>query len=235
MHVSVNYYYFYFNLAMIKANNVHNNGIFKETILFTETDDVFCPIKNLTKIFIKKEYISDFLKMYASYKDNKNIIIDSRLKECLIYAILLYDCDVVIYNVVNNRCDNIFMFSRDLFQINTNNLNIHYIRKILFLHLFINFYLKDISTVVWNNTFANKCASTYSYGEYLTLDYIVNYINISCTIDNGKNIAKITERIKDIINFKNLRHIEPLSSSYSIMEIQLALKNLLMLDTFINI
>lgn len=153
---------------MIKANEVHNNGIFKETILFAEKDDVFCPIKNLTKILIKRYDIADFLKLYSQYKDTKNIIIDSRLIECLIYGILLYDSDIVIYNVINNRCENIFMFSRNLFQINANNLNMHYIKKILFLYLFINFYLKDINTIVWNNAFANKCASIYSYGEYIT-------------------------------------------------------------------
>ena len=67
-------YYFYFNLTMIKANDIHNNGIFKETILFAESDDVFCPVKNLTKILIKRYNIADFLKMYADYKDSKNMI-----------------------------------------------------------------------------------------------------------------------------------------------------------------
>ena len=219
---------------MIKANDIHNNGIFKETILFAEVDDVFCPVKNLTKILIKRYDIADFLKMYTENKDKKNILIDSRLIECIIYAILLYDSDVVIYNVINNRCENIFVFSKNLFQINANNLNMHYIKKILFLYLFINFYLKDINKIVWNNTFANKCASTYSYGEYITLDYIVHYINISCTIENGKNITKITNSLKSIIDFKNINTIKPLSRTYSIMEIQLALKNLLTLNTFVN-
>ena len=228
-------YYFYFNLTMIKANDIHNNGIFKETILFAESDDVFCPVKNLTKILIKRYNIADFLKMYADYKDTENIIIDSRLTECLIYSILLYDSDIIIYNVVNNRCENIFMYSKNLFQINANNLNIHYIKKILFLYLFIHFYLKDINTIVWNNTFANKCASSYSYGEYITLDYVINYINISCTIDNSKNITKITNNLKEIINFTNLKTIRPLSKTFNIMEIQLALKNLLIMNTFVNI
>lgn len=234
-HISLDYYYFYFNLTMIKANDVHNNGIFKETILFAEYDDVFCPIKNLTKILIKKYDISDFLKLYAQYKDTKNIIIDSRLVECLIYGILLYDSDIVIYNVINNKCENIFTFCRNLFQINASSLNMYYIKKILFLYLFVNFYLKDINTVVWNNAFANKCANIYSYGEYITLDYIINYINISCTINDGKNINKITNIINDVINFKNLKHIKPFPKMYSIMEIQLVLKNLLMLNVAINI
>ena len=220
---------------MIKTNDIHNNGIFKETILFAEQDDVFCPIKHLTKILIKRHNIDDFLKLYTEYKDTKNIIIDSRLTECLIYSILLYNSDVIIYNVINNRCENIFIYSKNLFQINANNLNMHYIKKILFLYLFINFYLKDINTIVWNNTFANKCASTYSYGEYITLDYIIHYINISCTIENSTNIVKITKNLKDIFNFKNLKIIKPLSKSFNIMEIQLSLKNLLTLNTFVNI
>lgn len=220
---------------MIKQNNIHNNGIFKETILFTEIDDIFCPIDNLTKIIVKKYEIENFLSLYAKYKDNKNIIIDSRLIECLIYAILLYDNDIIIYNVVNNKCENIFIFSKNIFQINTNNLNMFYIKKILFLYIFINFYLKDINKVVWNNTFANKCASVYSFGEYITLDYIINYINIPCTIDNSNNITKITKTLMDIINFKNLKRIKPLQKIYTINEIQYALKNLLTLNISVNI
>lgn len=219
---------------MLKNNNKHNNGIFNETILFTESDDIFCPINNLTKIIVDKYNVEHFLSLYDSYKDSKNIIIDSRLIECLIYAILLYDSDVIIYNVINNRCENIFIFSKNIFQINANNLNMHYIRKILFLYIFINFYLKNINKVLWNNTFANKCAATYSFGEYITLDYIVNYINIPCTIDDTKNIVKITDDIMNILKLKNLKHIKPLSKTYNINEIQYSLKNLLTLNVSVS-
>ncbi len=211
------------------------NGIFKESILFTIDDDIFCPINRTTKIIINRYEISKFLEIYERYKNFNNILIDSRLIECIIYGILYYDNEILIYNVINNKCENIFIFTRTMFQINNSVLNISYVKKLMFLHLFIGFYFKNINGIIWNNTFANKCVKNYTNGDFIDLKYIISYINISCENTKGDNLTKITNQILDIIRCKNLDNIKPLSKSYKIEEIQMSLIQLSLIGTEFNV
>ena len=212
----------------------YNNGIFNSTVLFCENDDIFCPFIKTERVFINRYDISGFLSAYNEYKNNNNIIIDSRLTECIIYGILYYDNDLLIYNIGNNRCENIFEYAKMTFQMNTTNLNIGSIKKLVFLYLFVNYYLKDVEQISWNNNTANKCVFTNTSNDIITLDYIISYINIP-TSSTTKDITKTTKQIKDIIEFKNLNKIRPLPKILTLNDIQITLKNMLTLGMMVKL
>lgn len=223
-------FFIYFNMSFSEG---YNNGIFNNTVLFCENDDIFCPYINSERIHIRRYDVSNFLNTYNKYRNNNNIIIDSRLTECIIYGILYFDNDLLIYNVVNNQCENIFEYAKITFQMNTTNLNIGSIKKLVFLYIFINYYLKDIDQISWNNNTANKCIFTNSSNDIITLDYIVDYINIP-TSSTTKDITKMTKYIKDIIEFKNLNTIKPLPRTLTTNDIQITLKNMITLGLMIK-
>ena len=212
----------------------YNNGIFNNTVLFCENDDIFCPYENTDRIHISRYNITDFIINYTRYRDNYNILIDSRLIECIIYGILYFDNDILVYNVVNNQCENIFEYAKIIFQMNITNLNIGSVKKLLFLYLFINYYLKDIEQITWNNNTANKCIFTNTSNDIITLDYIIDYINIPIS-STDSDITKTTKYIKDIIEFKNLNKIRPLPKTLTINDIQLTLKNMLTIGLMVKI
>lgn len=203
--------------------------MFKTSIIIAEKDDIFYSLKDYKTIIIKDKFnINEFMEIYNNYKDNNNIIIDSRLIEIIIYAVILYDVSIYIYNVNNSKIDNIFRWIKNIFHINPCSFNIKYIKHILFLFIFVNYYLKPYN-IRWNTNYAIKCVeqNMLSYFD-ITTEYIINYINIPITTnDTDTDLLKVCiEDIQNIFKLRNLKHIKQLNKQYNINLIQTALKQL---------
>ena len=196
--------------------------LFKDTIFITVDDDIYFFIENSETYIVDKYNIENILNIIRNNVMNKNIIIDSRLTEGIIYSFIYYDVNVLIYNIVDNTIMNIFNWGRLLLQLNTNTFNVVYMKKMLFLYLFVTYYLHNISNISWKNKFAEKIIMNDK--EYcLTKSYIINYINVTSSMECNNDLLF---EVNNILTFHNLQCIKPIDKTFTINDIQSTLKKL---------
>lgn len=196
--------------------------LFKDTVFITVDNDIYFIIGNSEIYVVDKYNIENILNIVRNNVMNKNIIIDSRLIEGIIYSFIYYDVNILIYNIVDNTIMNIFNWSRLLLQLNTNTFNVVYMKKILFLYLFVTYYLHDISNISWKNKFAEKIIMNDK--EYcLTKSCIINYINVTSSMECNNDLLF---EINNILTFHNLQCIKPIEKIFTINDIQSVLKKL---------
>ncbi len=210
---------------MISGKENHDNGSYKETIYFREKDDTYCSIPDTRIILINPLKISSFFELYDTYKNEYNIVIDSRLEWIIIYGILRYETNILIYNILSNTVINIFSWCRLKMSIMNCEINVSFTKKILLLYLFVNYYLKDCR-IHWNSNDAiNAIKQSGDNNNYITLDYIIIYINNNESSKLKIEMTDLSKSIASIFMFNNLSEIQSIGK-YKISDIQNILRYL---------
>ena len=200
--------------------------MYTNSLFICEKDDISCDtIPNCKRIVITKINITELYKTIDEYINNTNIYIDSRCSEFIIYSFIKYSIYVYIYNVINNRIENIFIWARNIIKYNINTYNIIYVKKILFLYLFFNYYMKFITDKpFFQPSEAHKVISSSS-NDIIKVDFILKYINQPFTInDFDKDVYTM---VFNIVDFKNLDNIQQLPKEVSLKNIQASLSTLI--------
>ena len=95
----------------ITSNNLFDslplNGSFKNNVIVSTMNDVFIPFSHSLVIV---ETLKDFWKIYEERRIKENVIIDSRAIEFIMYGIIKYSDDLLIYDAYNGKVITIYMF-----------------------------------------------------------------------------------------------------------------------------
>ena len=197
------------------------NGLLSKSILIRSKDDTFLTF-DCTVIIIDEYDLSTFWKCINEHKQDHNIILDSRLTWLILYSILKYENDMLIYNVYNSRIITIYRYFSELSGITINELSMYRIKQITILKLLLSHFLYNfdiswnISNIIKNiNKFTNKTVSTKISvdskgdevkGKYriheqtnktIFMNILLNYIGIRKTEEiNNENVKRIIDLIK---------------------------------------
>lgn len=203
--------------------------MFVNSILITERDDVsYMVIHCCKKIVLNKNNITALYNTIDAYKNNNNIIIDSRCSEFIIYSFFKYTIDIYIYNVINNVIENVFIWTKHTIKYNINAYNVVYVKKILFLYLFYNHYMKYItSKPFFQPAEAHKTVAKTS-SDTIKIDFVLEFINRPYTTNDYDN--DVYNIMLSIVNFTNLDNIEPLPKTFTLANIQAVLSMLVSMD-----
>ena len=214
-----------------KKSNHSANGLFADTILVRAVDDTFLTFE--CKVEIINEF--DLAKLWRTIEENKNkcnVIIDSRMTWLILFAILKYENDVLIYDVYRTRIITVYRYFAKLSGISIDELSISKIKHITILKLFISHFAREyeiqwkITDIIKNmNKFTNKFVETrlsdgnLRYHEQTNtnkfINNILNYMGILRTNKvDPENIEKLKSLIKkyfskDILYNMNLDNINP--------------------------
>ena len=195
---------------------------FSRTIYITEKDNVFVNVERYEPYLLKSSRsVSEALRVFDENRNKANIIVDSRLTEIVIYLILKFGREVVIYDVNVNRFCTVFSWSRSLLLLNINLFNEEYLKKILFMYLLIVYYFRE----AWNGNKANEVIQQNN-SKLFRISYIVEYLNIA----TGSSTFNTTlyNSIDSILSFRNLNGIVPVNKlQFKTVDIQTVLKQIL--------
>lgn len=192
----------------------------ENTILIREIDDTY--ISGKYKIIIcKNTDINKLFNIFNKYRETHNILIDKRLDICIIYLLLKYNDDIFIYDINNNVILNIYQYSIDKYNLNKNDLNLEFIKKINIVYLLFQFYFKN-SCINWNLTLLLKYMKLDNSNYYFKLDFLINYLGrLSYEKIDSEKIKQLCKQIHKIFKYdgNEIKEFE----KYSINEISSAL------------
>ena len=203
--------------------------MFINNIIITDRDDISCSIiPNCSKIILDNKNIKRLYDTIEEHKNKNNIIIDSRCVEFIIYSFFKYTVDIYIYNVINNKIENVFIWVRNIIKYNVNVYNIVYMKKILFLYLFYNYYMRFIpNKPFFQPSEAHRIISKTS-SDIIDINFILEFINKPYTTNDFNN--NVYEHILHILNLSNLDNIEQFEEFVTLANIQAALSMLVSMD-----
>lgn len=174
--------------------NTTLNGSFTKTYLLCEIDDMFIGFNHE---LIKINNLSQFWSFYNEHRTNSNIVLDYRMTNYIIYAILKYEDDVLIFDVSTGKVKNIYWFCSKYFQIQTNELTLNQIKQLLIAHLLFSSFVSKLN-INWNNI---QIIKSIKQNDQLILehdsnknifDMLINYIKIQQASEvSTKNISLI--------------------------------------------
>ena len=199
--------------------------MFNKNVLICETNDVSCSvIPNCERIILNKNNITNLYKTIDEYKQHTNILIDSRCVELITYAFFKYTVGVYVYNVINNRIESVFVWARNTIKYNTNAYSIVYIKKMLLLMLFTNYYMKFVcNKPFFQPAEANKIIIETNH-NVIKVDFILKFINRPYTTNDFDKV--VYNKVLSILNFTNLDNIQPFDKTVSLESIQAVLSML---------
>ena len=114
------------------------NGAYKNTIIVREVDDTYIFIPNTTTAMINRKDFYSYEELIEQHT-SCNIVIDSRLNTLIIYSILRYGDNTLIYNMVDRTVKNIYAFLSTYYKTPIEKLSLQII-KIWALTTFIDSY-----------------------------------------------------------------------------------------------
>ena len=199
--------------------------MFINSILISERDDISSAIiPNCVKVVLNKTNITTLYNTIEAHKNKSNIIIDSRCSEFIVYSFFRYGVDVYIYNVLNNLIENIFIWAKNTIKYNINAYNMIYTKKILFLYLFYNYYMKyTTNKPFFQPAEAHKTVAKTS-SDIIKIDFILEFINRPYTTNDFDN--DVYNTVLSIVSFTNLDNIQPLPKETTLANIQATLSML---------
>lgn len=184
--------------AYTTSHSLHINGSFRNTKVFREVDDTFIPFSHET-ILISSTNLTQFWIAYEKYKNNFNIVIDSRLQLIIMYATLAYADELLVYNTYTTHIVNLYEYCSDLCKIVASELNIRQIQELFMMKMIISYFLYDCS-IPWqvNQLIANIKELHKYHASGITnksiIDIMINYIKCSSIEQfNRNNVLKLYE------------------------------------------
>lgn len=165
---------------LVLNHRSHKNGSFKNTIVFREVDDTFISFPHTT-VKVSSTNLTQFWKAYEQYKNDNNIILDSRLQLIIMYATLAYADELLVFNSFTTKVVNLYDYCSDLFKIAASELNIRQIQELFIMKMVISFYLADKSIPWQVNQILNNLKELHTYTvngitKKSIIDIMVNYI-----------------------------------------------------------
>lgn len=166
------------------------NGIYPETILLREKDDTFIDFK--AKVCIIDQYdLQSFWEYYDEYKDNSNILIDSRLRMLIFYGAIKYGDSLLIYDAYVSKIKTLYHFASDYFKIQSNELNIQQFKILFMMKLLFSCFLTEIE-IGWNVNLVIKLIKQFENHDMISM--MIQYIGLQkqTPVNNAKIIKVIS-------------------------------------------
>jgi len=161
----------------------------RENILLRPDDSTFITFACTVQI-IDPHNLGELWKICKSNPD-KNIILDSRLVELIIYMCMKYSDYALIYDVNTCEINTIYEFGTTILNSQITELNLSQLIKMLILKLCVSYYLQDLG-LNWNVSKAMEIVKLDT-STIFSLSILLNYVGIHVTSDT--TISSITQMI----------------------------------------
>ena len=117
------------------------NGLHEKTLLVRHEDKV---------VLISGESVSDFYDIYEQYKDDYNVLVDSRLVYVILLAFIKYELELLIFDPYRNTVYNGLNFFSLITPINKVSLTIKEWKIFCAVKVFIDYFANDLA-IKWHN------------------------------------------------------------------------------------
>ena len=173
------------------------NGIHPHGYLIRDSDDTMTFLKNTDTICIPKTQLTEFLKFYHTHHNTDNIYIDSRLSAFIIYAIIKYSEDVLIYDAYSNKIKTVYFYISDTYHFQTIDMNFLEMKVFLLTQLLFNTYCPFLRTIVSVQDTIKYIKTLYiQRSSNMVIDVMMNCIGVPDQENNA--ISPVYDLIKCI-------------------------------------
>lgn len=168
------------------------NGTFKNNVIISTVDDIFIPFSHSLVIV---NTLKDFWKVYEEKRMKENVIIDSRAIEFIMYGIIKYSDDLLIYDVYDGNVINIYIFCSKFFNIQTNEIFITQIKQLCYTYILLSVYVKPLE-FEWNTMMMIKCIKENDlkiingHNDLNIFDVLIEYCKVKTTSTVSSNNVK---------------------------------------------
>ena len=126
------------------------NGLHEKTLLVRHEDDTFVHFEVDKVMLISGESVNDFYDIYEQYKDDYNVLIDSRLVYVILLSFIKYELELLIFDPYRNTVYNGLNFLSLITPINKVSLIIEEWKIFCAVKVFIDYFANDLA-IKWDN------------------------------------------------------------------------------------
>lgn len=126
------------------------NGLHEKTLLVRHEDDTFVHFEVDKVVLISGESVSDYYDIYEQYKDDYNVLIDSRLVYIILLAFIKYELELLIFDSYRNIVYNGLNFFSLITPISKVSLTIEEWKIFCAVKVLIDYFANDLA-IKWNN------------------------------------------------------------------------------------
>ena len=169
------------------------NGTFKNNVIISIADDIFIPFSHSLVII---DTLKDFWSVYEEKRMKENVIIDSRAIEFIMYGIIKYSDDLLIYDAYNGSVVSIYTFCSKFFNVQTNEIFINQIKQLCYTYLLLSVYVKPLD-FEWNTMVMIKCIKENDskiingHNDLNIFDVLIEYCKVKTTSTISSNNVKL--------------------------------------------
>ena len=181
-------------------NSTPLNGTFKNSVVISPVDDMFIPFSHSSVVI---NTLKDFWRVYEERRMKENVIIDSRAIEFIMYGIIKYSDDLLIYDVYAGNVINIYTFCSKFFNIQTNEIFITQIKQLCYAYLLLSVHVKPLE-FEWNTMMMikyikeNDLKIINGHNDLNIFDVLIEYCKVkrtsTITSNNIKFIIEMFEK-----------------------------------------